>query len=164
MAGTFSIQAFRTKYAPPRKSVRPARPDETVSLTNAGLRRLGRAPATGIQLGSPPRSRSEFTNRYLWVIDDSGIPYVREIPIPALHGRLPKHTNLTAGGVAYVGGELWFSDYSCLFVSGGSGRYPPRNAEHLDDAVQVFAFYGYGVTSLGWDIDNDAAQRVFATS
>ena len=99
----------------------------------------------------------------MWVIDDTGIPYIREIPLAALHDRLPKHTNLTAGGVAYVGGELWFADYNCLFVSGGSARYPPRSAEHLDDAVQVFAFYGYGVTNLGWDIDNDTAQRVFAT-
>ena len=161
MAGKFPIQAFRTKYAPPRESARSAGPDEKIALTHAGLRRLGRAPAIGVQLRSPPQIRTESTNRYLWVIDDTGIPYIRELPIYALHGKLPKHTNLTAGGLAYVAGELWFSDDNCLFLSGGSGRYPPRNAEHLDDAVRVFEFYGYGVTSLGWDTDHDTAQRAF---
>ena len=161
LAGKFPIQAFRTKYAPPRESARSAGPDEKIALTHAGLRRLGRAPAIGVQLGSPPQIRTESTNRYLWVIDDTGIPYIRELPIYALHGKLPKHTNLTAGGLAYVAGELWFSDDSCLFLSGGFGRYPPRNAEHLGDAVRVFEFYGYGVTSLGWDTDHDTAQRAF---
>ena len=108
----------------------------------------------------PPRRRDDSTYRYLWAIDDTGIPYVREVPLRALDGELPKHTNLTAGGLAYVAGELWFSDESSLFLSGGSGRYPPRSAHHLDDAVRVFEFYGYGVMSLGWDTDNDMARRL----
>ncbi len=111
-------------------------------------------------MGTPPRSRDEPPNGYLWAIDDTGIPYILEAPLPALNGNRPKHTNLTAGGPAYIGGELWFSDARSLFLSGGSGRYPPRNAEQLSNAVRVFEFYGYGVTSLGWDTDSDTAQRL----
>ena len=89
-----------------------------------------------------------------------GIPYVLEAPLPFLNGKLPKHTNLTLGGRAYLGGELWFSDRSSLFLSGGSGRYPPIDAGQLDDAAQVFEYYGYRVNSLGWDDDTDRAERV----
>ena len=112
-------------------------------------------------MGTPPRSRDDCgSHRHLWVIDDTGIPYIVEAPLPELNGELPKHTNLTAGAPAYVGGELWFSDSSSLYLSGGSGRYPPSNAEHLDDAAGVFEVLGYDVISLGWDADTDSAERV----
>ena len=109
-------------------------------MDSAGLRRLHQAPAIDILIGAPPRARNDSRNRYLWVIDDTGIPYILEAQLLALNGELPKHTNLTGGGRAYLGGELWFSDRSSLFMSGGSGRYPPANAEQLDDAAQVFEY------------------------
>ena len=87
------------------------------------------------------------------------IPYIFEAPIPVLQNNWPKHTNLTAGGRAYLGGELWFRDHESIYVSGGSGRYPPRNPQHLADAADVFRSYGYAVTSLGWDTDNNRAER-----
>ena len=64
---------------------------------------------------------------------------------------LPKHTNLTGGGEAYVGGELWFASNDSLYVSGGSGRYPPIDSRQLEQAVGVFRHYGYEARSLGWD-------------
>ena len=58
-----------------------------------------------------------------------------------------------------MGGELWFADEESLFLSGGSGRYPPSDETHLNDAVGVFKSYGYRVTSLGWDDERGEARR-----
>lgn len=132
---------------------------EDLPLTTAGLRLLGTAPVKDVVTGFPPRRWGEPSNRYLWVIDDRGIPYIQEAPLPILADRLPKHTNLTAGGLAYIGSELWFGSYESLYVSGASGRYPPQDAQHLADAVTVFESFGFQATSLGWDSDNDEARR-----
>ena len=106
-------------------------------------------------------SGNSGSNRYLWVIDRRGIPYILEQPLPETDGIDPKHTNLTGGENAYLGGELWFSDAQRLFLSGGSGRYPPVDANQLNDAVKVFESYRYGVTSLGWDFKNRRAWRYY---
>lgn len=113
-----------------------------------------------VWLGTPPYSRTDQgEHRYLWVIDANGIPYIHESPIQTICGNPPKHTNLTGGGKAYLGGELWFHSYTHLYVSGGSGRYPPINGDQLDCAVQVFRDFDYNVTSLGWDEGTDTARR-----
>lgn len=138
-------------------------PHELVLLGERhGLRRLRPSPALDVQFGAPPTSRVEpGSNRYLWVIDQEGLPHIIERPLAETDGCDPKHTNLTGGGKAHVGGELWFSDNSHLFVSGGSGRYPPKDANQLSDAVRVFESYRYRVTSLGWDFKNDRAWREY---
>ena len=87
---------------------------------SSGLRLLGHAPAQDVDFGAPPASRKEEgRNRYLWVIDDQGIPYIKEIPLELLISEKPKHTNLTGGRPAYAGGELWFRTQEALFMSGG---------------------------------------------
>ena len=126
---------------------------------SSGFTLLPIAPALGVDLGYPPKSRRSGENRYLWVINDDGIPFIKEIPIAALNGHVPKHSNLTGGSLAYIGGELWFETATQLFVSGGSGRYPPSGAEQLADAVGVFEAYQYTVTSLGWNEETDEARR-----
>lgn len=116
------------------------------------------APVRNVEFGSPatePGKRG--VNTYIWVIDDSGIPYIIERPIE--DNPEPKHTNLTGGAGAYVGGEIWFSDSSNLFLSGGSGRYPPLDERQLNDAAEVFKSYGYTVKSLGWNIELGMAIR-----
>lgn len=126
-----------------------------------GFRLLDYAPAQDVDLGLPPRSRREDGHhRYLWVINDEGIPFIYEVPIAVLNCNYPKHTNLTGGEPAYAGGELWFRTDASLFVSGGSGRYEPIHAEQLNDAVGVFEAYGYAVTSLGWDASIDRPRRL----
>ena len=67
-------------------------------------------------------------SRYLWVINDDGILFTLEIPIDDLNGEKPKHTNLTSGRPAYIGGELWFETGARLFVSGGSRTWLPVGA------------------------------------
>ena len=116
------------------------------------------APASGVKCGAPPLTQHGVSKKYLWVIDTRGIPYVFEIDI-ALIGAVPKHTNLTGGGEAYLGGELWFASESTLYLSGGSGRYPPRDATQLEEATNVFKSFGYDVTSLGWDYQEGKAKR-----
>ena len=153
------ISSFRTRYAPPRPPEICVEPVQAIPLTNAGLRLLGQAPAVNVQMGSPPRHKGDGTNGYLWVIDDNGISYIQEIELSILQGNLTKHTNLTAGGCAYIGGELWFSNHNSIYVSGASGRYPPRDAGQLEAAVEVFRSFGYCVKSLGWDTDTDKSER-----
>ena len=154
------LDDFRRRY-----SLRD--PERTSSLWESqqlheadGLRALDRAPAQGVSLGTPPYSLDEqSTHRYLWVIDANGIPYICEERICSIANNFPKHTNLTGGGKAYLGGELWFESDSRLCVSGGSGRYHPINSIQLDCAVRVFRDFDYDVTSLGWDEGTDTAKR-----
>ena len=138
-----------------------AQPHEGWLLNSlSGLRFLGLAPARDVHRGHPPNSRSETGhNRYLWVIDDEGLPFVQEVENTHLNSNLPKHTNLTGGQPAYVGGELWFGTEVSLFLSGGSRRYEPVGPVQLDKAVRVFRAFGYDVTSLGWDDDTDKPRR-----
>ena len=63
---------------------------------------------------------------------------------------MPKHTNLTGGRPAYIGGELWFETGARVFVSGGSGRYPPDGVEQIDDTIDVFESYQFGTLATNW--------------
>ncbi len=154
---TPDLQAFWGRYqiqAPQRACL----PHELLALV--GIRMLRRAPAKDVLWGKPPRAAKwQGENTYLWVIDSRGIPYIIERSLPSLGNSLPKHSNLTGGRPDYIGGEIWFSNGDSLFLSGGSGRYPPLSESHLNDAVRVFESYDYRVTSLGWDPGTGKARR-----
>lgn len=161
MAPRTPFDKFRSRYSlrPPGRNPEPI---ERLRLTaKHGLRMLGSAPAPrDVSLGSPPSGRdNRGCNRYLWVIDSNGAPWILECRMPVLGGKMPKHTNLTGDGYAYIGGELWYRSRIDIYVSGGSGRYPPKDATQLDDAVCVFRGFGYDVTSLGWDKETERALR-----
>lgn len=159
---THTLDAFRARYSPRPPIARPTdTPTQSIPLqTSDGLRLLTPAPASGIQFGAPSTARwRSRSNTYLWVIDIRGIPYVFEVPIRVIGGTLPKHSNLTGGCEAHLGGELWFASECSLYLSGGSGRYPPLDAAQLKDATEVFESFGYEVTSLGWDYEIDEAKR-----
>ena len=79
-----------------------------------GLAFLRRAPASGVKFGNPQKLEDPVRNTYLWVIDYRGIPYLIESRMDILDRHLPKHTNLTGGKSAYIGGELWFSDANSI--------------------------------------------------
>ena len=128
--------------------------------SSSGYRVLDYAPAQNVEWGFPSMSqKDDGQHRYIWVINEVGIPLIKEIPIAALGDFKPKHSNLTGGYPAYIGGELWFKTAEQLFVSGGSGRYRPGNEEHLAEAVGVFEAYRYTVTSLGWNDETGNAKR-----
>ena len=160
MQSTPELLDFWDKF-PERTPQKFCLPHELIPLSGAdGARTLEPAPAENVRLGAPPSSRRRpGENAYLWVIDSRGIPYIIERSMPSLGGNTPKHTNLTGGAAAYVGGEMWFSDGENLYLSGSSGRYPPINENHLNNAVRVFESYNYRVVSLGWDTRLNRAGR-----
>ena len=151
--GSQALADFHSRYHPREPILtRELRiPREHIQIT--GFQILSPAPATNIQLGKPPPllRNERGTNTYLWVIDHRGVLYIIEEGIADLGGHCPKHTNLTGDGEAYVGGQLWFKTDSFLYVSGGSGRYPPISEHQLEDAIGVFRAFGYQVKPLGWD-------------
>ena len=77
-------------------------------------------------------------HRYIWVIDSTGIPYILECGQSTPAGHVPKHSNLTGGMPASMGGELWFETRCSLF--------PPRDEQQLADTATVLEDYGYGIT------------------
>ena len=157
------LDSFRSRYQlrPPGWTPKPS---EAVRLNASdGLMVLQPAPATNVTYGTPPESRFDKTNKYLWVINERGIPYVLEAYIVRIGCAVPKHTNLTGGGDAYLGGEMWFKSNTTLCISGGSGRYPPKSAAQLEEAVNVFKSFGYRVDSLGWDEEEGRARRWLET-
>ena len=131
-----------------------------------GLKTLQPAPATNvIDYGTPPKSSSDNgTNTHLWVINERGLLYIKEVRIERIGDEVPKHTNLTGGGEAYLGGEMWFKSDTALWINGWSGRYPPESAAQLKKAVRVFKSFGYRVHSLGWNKKERKARRFLETS
>lgn len=152
-----TLDDFRLLYHP-RPPMREPDQIEAVPINAAML--LPQAPAKGVSLGRLGRGRDiPGSNTYIWVIDQKGIPYVLDVGLPELGGCRPKHTNLTLGGSAYVGGEMWFKAADALWVSGGSGRYRPVSEDQLGASVRVFEHFGYSVRSLGWDFEGGVARR-----
>lgn len=161
-ASTQILNEFRSRHRLRLPDVSLIRGQQELAGITAsdGLRLLTPAPVTDVQRGKPGPSRNEHVNTYLWVIDTRGIPYVFEAPISKIGAVFPKHTNITGGAEAYLGGEMWFTSTIAMYVSGGSGRYPPKDKNQLEEAVQVFKSFGYQVTSLGWNDSLGEAKRI----
>ena len=159
---TQELDAFRDRHVLHAPIYIGAEREAILLEPKSGLRLLEPAPAASFLSGAPPSSSADThaTNRYLWVIDLRCIPYVIEAPLLEIGCALPKHTNLTGGGEAYLGGEMWFVSEASLYVSGGSGRYPPSDGNQLEEAAKVFQSFGYEVTSLGWNALTGRAKRV----
>lgn len=160
------ILQFEQRY-PPRPPARaPSNDAELRRLTATdGVFLVRRPPAEAEVRKSPRRRDPSVEGRHLWVFVESTIPCVLESApdvAPPLESGVAKHTNLTGGGPASCGGELWVDpvDDDVLYVNGGSGRYGPRTEAELDDAVSVFEGLGFRVESFGWDDDVDLPARV----
>ena len=126
-----------------------------------GLRHLNEVP-TAVARGNPRLTNDDDgENCHLWVIDERGRLCISQNPIPRLGDSNLHHTNLTGGGEASIGGEIWFNELPRVYLSGSSGRYPPEHAEHLEDAEQLFAAAGFDVQPLGWDQEIGKPQRVW---
>jgi hypothetical protein len=129
-----------------------------------GVLRLLRPPAEAAERASPA-SGSSNEGKHLWVFFEEAIPYILESAprvSPPLDSGVAKHSNLTGGGAAHCGGEIWVdpADAQVLYVNGASGRYGPETPEQLADAIAVFVSLGFRVTSFGWDEDAGRPARV----
>ncbi len=158
-----TCQEFAVRFSPRAPDRAPANQGE--------LRQLG--PADGVKyLGPPPPDiserrvpkRSGDPGCHLWVILPGHLPFILERAAvrPPLESGVAKHTNLTGGGVACSGGELWLdpADSELLYMNGCSGRYGARTAVELEDVVVVFRTFGYQVVSFGWDEGANRPARV----
>lgn len=161
-----ALMAFRQKHPKrPPAADRITHLDQVRRLTQTeGVRYLDVAPVSDVMPGHPPSEERAGNACHLWVFDEAGVPFIFEhAPVAhELNDRAIKHTNLTGGDSAYCGGEVWFAAATTnqVFVSGASGRYRPRAAEELEDAIAVFRDFGFKTTSLGWDPQTNAPQRV----
>ena len=145
-----ALGRFRSTY--PVRGLDLSKIESEFQIAAVSVEILRQAPNNDAVTAIGPVSRAAANDgRHLWVIDDRGLPYILEVPMPECGWGPPKHSNVTAGRPACIGGELWFVDPESLYVSGGSGRYPLRTAEHLEDAVNIFRAFGYSAVSLGWD-------------
>ena len=73
------LTEFLRRYPPVAPSRTPDHPREHLQLAlEHGFQILDSAPATGVLLGAPPTSKSNSKCRYLWVIDQRGIPHIIE--------------------------------------------------------------------------------------
>lgn len=160
---------FVRKHEPRPPAKEPENQDQLRLLTpEDGVVRLSEGDAAeSLRRGvCKPGTRD---GRCLWVIVAEGLPAIVEVAPRVrapLQSGVAKHTNLTGGAPASCGGECWIDPVveGRLWVTGGSGRYPPRSPSHLDDAVAVIQGLGYEVICAGWSTDNDCAERVFRES
>lgn len=93
----------------------------------------------------------------IWVVtaDD-----VRHAPEACAFGEkrgagVTKHSNLTGGGSAFVGGEVVFLDEGSIVITGSSGRYRLRSGAELKAIETAFAESGYNVWSMGYNQDTN---------
>jgi hypothetical protein len=151
-----TIEEFVRKYPPRPPKISPANPDESRQLTQAdGVLEFQRAPAVATEK-YVPRKKGD-PGCHLWVFIPNRAPYILERSAVAfsLQSGVVKHTNLTGGGPASCGGEVWIDpvDDKRIYLNGGSGRYGPESELQLSDAAQVLADLGFLVESFGWDDD-----------
>lgn len=158
------LSAFSLAYAPQGPSKPPEALDAHRQLdAEDGMGRLPQFAESATTV-THPNSRD---GRHLWVIVPSEVRAVLEIAPdvrpPPLSLGVAKHTNLTGGSPACCGGEMWFDavEKGRVWANGGSGRYPPRSRQQLEDAMQVLRTLGFQVVSAGWSDENDCAERVF---
>lgn len=140
---------FRGVYPaiPPKRA--PRDPDECVQMTLAdGMRFLAgpvREPVTIVRV--PTTQEETLVGRYLWVIGPTDCPHgLEEGPFGQARrlGQV-KHTNLTGGGNAHCGGELWYLTDDRVLINGASGRYGPATEQQLHDAARCLQALGYSV-------------------
>lgn len=159
-----TLDEFVQKYPPQMPRKPPDNEGQLRRLTETdGIFAVANPLPEGRVRGSPSQSQNPDRGRHLWVFFDGQIPSILEAAAvtPPLEG-LVKHTNLTGGGAASSGGELWFdtTEPMKLYVNGASGRYGPKNADELNDAVSVFQSGEFEVVSVGWDLEVDKPARV----
>lgn len=160
---SLDLSAFLRRYPLQKPRLEPANEDEVRRLNQAdGVRHLEKPPAEADHRGVPEKKGDPGC--HLWVVSEEGVPYLLERAAVAseLKSGVVKHTNLTGGGLAASGGELWVdpADDGRLYLNGCSGRYGPTTEDQLTDVVRLVAALGFYVESFGWDHDANRPSMV----
>lgn len=95
--------------------------------------------------------------KHLWVVIDDEVLHAKEycdFGEEREAGRI-KHSNLTGGGLAFMGGEILLAEPNVVLLNGCSGRYRCSSEAELSDVAKAFAKSGYVVFSMGYDHDTD---------
>jgi hypothetical protein len=152
-----TFDEFRKKHsARDAKQCKIKNDDELLLMpSEEGRLSFGEHAASNVQQSQVPRDLTDRGNVYLWAITSSEVPFALEHAKwgKKLGSGVVKHTNLTGGGKAHCGGELWFVDPNSVIVGGSSGRYGPQNEQELIDAAISFAACNYKVAYMGFDED-----------
>ncbi|MBY8825506.1 hypothetical protein [Sphingomonas colocasiae] len=108
-----------------------------------------------------PAARPVFggkpAGQHLWIVTADDVLHAPEACIFGQQrgAGFAKHSNLTGGGSAFVGGEVAVLDERTIAITGSSGRYRLRSAEELKAIEIAFAESGYNVWSMGYNQDTN---------
>jgi len=88
-------------------------------------------------------SKKELANKkeycFLWVLDQDGIKVLWENVENLLDvDKEVKHTNITAAGLAFHGGELFVTEDNRIFVNNASDRYGDSERQHWNAVIAYF--------------------------
>jgi hypothetical protein len=106
-----------------------------------------------------PAERPTFdgkpANQHLWIVTAEDVLHAPEVCVFGQQrgADLVKHSNLTGGSSAFVGGEVVFLDETSIAITGSSGRYRLRSSEEMKAIEIAFAESGYNVWSMGYNRD-----------
>lgn len=166
VSATPNFDLYRTEFSLQLPDLANKRHDDEVIdvSSNSDVYSFLAAPATDFLLGDPPtRPRTAGEKMHIWLVLPRDVVFSEEAGASGAsthRGRL-SHTNLSGGGEAHCGGELWFRDEQSIWITGGSSRYAPRSGEELQAITKSFLSSGYSVCSCGWDSENAAPARFF---
>jgi hypothetical protein len=154
-----AFSVFRKKHGPARTPPVEliANADEVTGLkAEDGLCTLvdGTVSIENIPAEQPRMINVEsLKSQQLWVVRLQDVVHAIEgMPVGLkLESGVIKHSNLTAGGQAFAGGELIVLDENTIVINGRSGRYGPRSTEEMADVAIAFRRSGYRIWSMGFD-------------
>jgi hypothetical protein len=135
--------------------------DELIQMPpDQGMYELSSPPTTTAQFprhsSLPATEETALEARHLWVIRSDDVPVALEACVwgQTLESGCIKHSNLTGGGAAHCGGEIWFVDDDRIAINASSGRYGAESSAEFGVVVDAMRRSGYYVASMGFDLDN----------
>lgn len=108
-------------------------------------------------LGPVPDEKPELSQKpdaqHLWVVTEEHVLHALEACAfgAQREAGVAKHSNLTGGGRAFVGGELVILDEATIAITGSSGRYRLRSGKEMAAIERAFVESGYNVWSMGYN-------------
>jgi hypothetical protein len=91
--------------------------------------------------------RYSSETKYLWIIDIKGqlLLILESTPNPTALRKMVCHSNITKGGKALQGGELWFVDERKIALNFKSGRYGAYTLDQEHSVIEYFTLLGFEI-------------------